>query len=216
MTFAAENRDELVERLNRIHAAIGATVENDFTRFPSRIMTRDGTITLLQDFSGGLSDAEIANFAHSLIATIANYRAHLGEYGRQHGFPNERRKAALQVLDGSPHFCVIKDLFNREKHPERPPHNGGYSRRDPTIREIHRIMRLTGPPGGGPTPEVFATAEGIEVRDRGEGGSASVMITADIVYCDTGEIGDLHNLALQAVATCEAALETLLAGEGST
>lgn len=144
MTFAAGNRDELVERLNRIHAAIGATVENDFTRFPSRILAMDGTITLHQDFSGGLSGAEIANFAHSLVATIANYRAHLGHYGRQHAFPIGRRKAALQVLDNSPDFCVIKDLFNREKHPERAPRNGGYSRRDPTIREIHRIMRLTG------------------------------------------------------------------------
>ena len=56
-------KDELVERLHRIYAALDDAVEGDLAQFPPKVIADEKRFSVYQDFLGGLSDAQISNFA---------------------------------------------------------------------------------------------------------------------------------------------------------
>lgn len=66
-----ENGD-LISRVQRLYAAIGATEETDISKFMPKVIYDGKRVGFYQDWSGGRSDAELVNTAHMLIYNIAN------------------------------------------------------------------------------------------------------------------------------------------------
>lgn len=57
--------EELLARVQRIYASIDAMQEFDMTKLPGTVRQDEGFISVSQDFTGGLSAAEIENTAHA-------------------------------------------------------------------------------------------------------------------------------------------------------
>ncbi len=136
----AVSDDDIFKRLNRLYAAVGATIEADLSKFPPTVIDQDGMFGIAQDFLGGLSPEEIENLAHSMIANIANFRTHLRAHAKSH--PGTDVGEILAVLDQSRPFQIIKDLFNNEKHGYRP-RGGGFSGLSPQLTDVNRVLQLT-------------------------------------------------------------------------
>lgn len=72
--------DELIMRTSRIYAAIHAVEEMDLSKLKGQVVETDKFAGAWNDFSGGLSEAEMSNLAHSLIHNIANLPNHLRKW----------------------------------------------------------------------------------------------------------------------------------------
>ena len=70
-------QDELLNRLYRIYAAVGASTEFDMAKLPGRIIRDEKVVGVFQDFSGGLTEHELSNAAQSVIHNIASLHDHL-------------------------------------------------------------------------------------------------------------------------------------------
>jgi hypothetical protein len=77
--------DDLIFRIQRLYAAIGATEETDIGKFKARVINDGRLRGIYQDWSGGLSDEELSNIAHSLIHNIANLKGHLRKWAHRNG-----------------------------------------------------------------------------------------------------------------------------------
>lgn len=195
------SEDDIFKRLNRVYTAVNETVELDLNKFPPKVTTGEGLFGIEQDFLGGLSAEQIENLAHSMIANIANFRAHLERHakGRDGG-----AAAALDVLDKAQEFQIIKDLFNNEKH-GYPPKDGGYSGLSPRLEDVNRVMRLTTAPRKGAGVAVTLGPKGMRVMAH-EGGGATVIITGKIVDHNGSHVGELRDVGLRALDACDQAL----------
>ncbi len=150
----------------------------------------------VQDFSGDLTPETMSNFAPG----------HLRRLARKLG----RDLAEIDaVIEASPAISILIDLANREKH--GPPRDGGRSGRSPEIHRIQRRLRLSGGSGAGSGVQVQYTASGPQVRGPG---SASVIITGDVIDANGAYIGDLNSVLLEAVSSWEALLSEWLPSSG--
>ena len=197
--------DDIFARVNRIYAAVDATVEADLSLFPPNVINDAGFFGIFQEFSGGLNTHQIENLAHSLIHNIANFRDHLRRFARSQGADVE---STSSILDDSSAVQLIKDLSNNDKHGYSSRKGDSRSARSPRLIEVSRGMRLsTGPDKGSRVSLTLGTAGPI-VRSSG-GGGANVVITGAIVAEDGERIGELSRIALEAVDACEIALSSV-------
>lgn len=198
--------DELIHRLRRIYAALDATEETDMSRFGLKTVVGTQWLCHYQDFTSGLSEEELENAVHSLIHNIANLHGHLR---RRAGNRSRDESIINEGFNNSPALMIIVDLSNNDKH-GYPSRKGGYSGKSPRIEEVTRSLRLstgTGmnssasvafPLGGGP-PEVRASGTG-EAR----------VVTGSTVLDRKGDIiGDVRDLALEAIKALERILDQL-------
>ena len=193
-------------KILRIYASIDASQEFDMAKLPARVVQDEGRVVVFQDFTGGLSVAEIQNVAYTLVHNIANLEDHLRRWARQNG---KDANKVTDVVQASHSLKLIKDLSNNDKHPY-PPRNGGWSRVSPKVIDIGRVMRLTTGEGAGSSIAMTLGPRGEpKITSRG-GGSGRTVITGKIVDRDENRIGDLYDTALEAVE----AWETLLAQLG--
>ena len=192
--------EELLLRVRRIYAAVGSTEESDPTKLRAVVIVTDKIRAMFQDFRGGLNDEQLTNYAHAMIHNIANLRDHLIKWAAQSGRAKER---VDEVLDESLDLQVITDLSNNDKH-GYPPRSGGRSGRCPKLVEINRVMQLTTKPVAGSSISMTLGADGTPVF-LGDG-KAKAVITGDVVDQDQQRIGDLHEIANQAVRAWEALL----------
>ncbi|MDA1271897.1 MAG: hypothetical protein O3A93_11675, partial [Chloroflexi bacterium] len=77
--------EELLMKILRIYASIDASQEFDMAKLPARVVQDEGRVVVFQDFTGGLSAAEIQNVAHNLVDNIAKLYDHLRQWARQNG-----------------------------------------------------------------------------------------------------------------------------------
>lgn len=197
--------DELVARVRRIYAAIDAVQEFDLGKVPATVISTPRLRAVMQDFGGGMSEEAIANAATILIYNISNLRDHLKRWVENNGEDAGKVDAAFA---GSLELRILKDLSNNDRH--GPPDRPGNSMLWPWLQEINRVMRLAPRPVKG---SVVALTIGPDGRPKVLGdGSASVVITGQVVDKDGKVLGDLFSMELKAVQ----AWETLLAEYGVT
>ncbi len=137
--------DVILQRINRIYAAIGEIEEDDPNKLKATVIQTDKIQAIFQDFRAGLSDDDLSNQAHSVIHNIANLRDHLKRWASHHG---QDKKKVDEAVDACPELQIIKDLSNNDKH-GYPPRKGGRSGQSPQLVEIDRVMRLQTQAGKG-------------------------------------------------------------------
>jgi len=200
--------DELLNRVDRIYASVDATQEIDMTKLPGIVRQEQGGVWFYQDFSSGLSKAEIQNIAYSLIHNIANLKDHLRRWARQNGTDPATIDQAIAASNA---LNIIIDLSNNDKH-GYPPRDGGNSGVAPQVSGIDRVMRLsTGGEAGSSIAMTFNNDGTPRIVSRGSG-SAKAVITGDVIDKDGNKLGDLDKFDHEAVE----ALEKLLADLGVT
>ena len=193
------NSNELSERVNRIYAALEGVREEDLAKFPPTVVTDEGRVYIWQDFRGGATDSELANAAILLIHNVAHLPDHLKKWASRNGMNKSKVDSALQA---SRAFLILKDLSNNDKH-GYPPRGGGHSGVSPHVAEFRRSLRLTTQPREGSSVGIILTTEGLkQVGD----GTSQVIITGDVLDAGGSNVGDLHDLAVEAVEAVEALL----------
>jgi hypothetical protein len=194
------NSDDLMGRLKRIYASLGSAEETDMSKLKAKTMSDGKCIGLHQDFTGGLSDEELENLAHSLIYNIANLHNHLERWAKKNGKDKSR---VDEVLNGSLALRIVQDLSNNDKH-GYPPRDGGESGKLPRIGKITRALQLTTSPQQGSFVAMTLGPGGIP-RISGSG-KARVVISAEVLDKDGSVIGDFRQTALEAIDAWECLL----------
>ena len=187
----------MVLRVKRLYATIKATEETDFSKFLPKEINDGHRKGFSQDWSGGLSEAELTNIAYSLIYNIAHFDAHLKKWADQ----NSQDKTKVDdMFNSSLALRIIKDLSNYDKH-AYPSRDGGHSGKSPRVDEFMRTMQMTTKPEKGSFVALTFTQQGIP-KVLGDG-TAKVIVSGDILDKDGNNIGDLHKTALEAVEAWE-------------
>ncbi len=189
------------ERVKRIYAALGETVEGDLTAIPPIVDLDEGGIRVWQDFTDGLSDAELENLLYSLIYNIA----HLKDHARRACKNLKIDPGQVDAIVRDESLRIVTDLSNNDKH-GYPPRDGGHSGKSPQIKKTERYLRMTTSGEPGSVTTVTYCPGGM--KSTGDG-SADVIITADVVDADDVKIGDAHELCVKALKVWESALKEL-------
>ncbi len=198
--------DELINRIRRIYAAIGATEEADFHKLQATVVRTKKVIGLYQDFHGGLSKEELSNLAHSMIHNIASLPNHLEKWAANN---KKDRNKVKDAVNHSPVLLVMIDLSNNDKH-GYPPRKGGRSGKSPKLVNINRVLQLRTKPEKGSTIRVSLDPDG--TLKKSGNGSAKAIITGEIINKNGDKIGELNQIAKSAVE----ALEQLLSEFNTT
>lgn len=192
---------ELLERIMRLRSAFGAAYCSDIKRLPARIHTTPNGHIYYQDFGGGKSQAEITNLLHSLLYNLGSFRDHLQDWGEARGIS---RASIANYLAQSVDYCVIIDLYNRDKH--GPPGNRkGLSGRAPYLGSARSCMRLRTHASNGSWVGLQANPNG-GFSKQGDG-FAEVVITADCLDKNGNSLGGICDIARRAIQYCEVALK---------
>lgn len=163
------------------------------SRLPGRVEKSAKWIAVTQDFSGGLTDEDFSNLAHSLIHNIANLEDHLRKWASHNG---KDKSLVDKTFKGSFELKVIKDLSNNDKH-GYPPRQRSHSGRAPKLVNPRRILRLT---TGATKGSSVAVTLGPDDRPIILGtGSGLAILTGDVVDDKDDIIGDLDDIANKAV-----------------
>lgn len=192
--------NDLLFRVQCLYAAIGAVEETDISKFLPEVINDGHRIGFYQDWSGGLTDADLTNIANSLIHNIANLRDNLKNWAARNGRDKTQIDAAFKKSEA---LKVIQDLSNNNKH-GYPPRNGGHSGKSPRVEKINRIMQMTTKAKRGSSVGLAFTLQGVP-KILGNG-TAKVIISGDILDRNNNRIGDLHKTALEAVKVWESVL----------
>jgi hypothetical protein len=192
--------DDLAHRIRRMYAAVEAVEEADISKFLPQVINDGHRIGFYQDWSGGLNDADLANFANSLIQNIASLEYHLKKWADHNGRDKTKVDAAFK---SSLALKIIHDLWNNDKH-GYPPRNGGHSGKSPKLGEVRRFVRLT--TKAEKDSYVCMTVNVQGVSQISGSGTAKVIISGDILDRDANNIGDFHKTALEAVEAWESVL----------
>ena len=184
-----------------MYAAIGETEEHDMRKLRARVRTGQHFACVCQDFSGGLSQAQLDNTAYGLVHNVASLRDHLKRWASHNARDKEKVEAALRA---STPLQIIIDLSNNDKH-GHPPRDGGKSGLSPRLTNVRRAMRLT-------TKSERGSWVGLTLDARGQPvvhgpGEAKAVLTGDIVDGAGTHIGELCDVASEAVGAWEQLLQ---------
>lgn len=195
--------EELKRRIRRIYAAVGATEETDLTQFKPVVLQSDSVVVMYQDWSGGKEEEEIENDAHLVIHNIGNLFDHLRRAAAKLGFNKDDVNVAAE---GSAAIQLVRDLSNNDKH-GYPPRDGGFSKSSPRVQNIRRVMRMS----SGAQPDGFAAVTLGPGGPQFSGtGSATVIITGEIVDPNGKPISDLDEVIPDAIAAWEQFLDRVV------
>lgn len=195
--------DELQARLQRIYAALDAILENDIGKAQPIVRSDERIIVFSQDFRGGLSDAEMENIAHSFIHNLANLRDHIWRWMIKNG---RDPKQINTFISANLPVAIIQDLSNNDKH-GYPPRNGGFSGKSPKLVNVCRIMQLS--TGTEPGSSVVVTFTPFSEQRVVGSGSATLIITGEVLDARGNVIGDLHVIQNDALKAWEGLLQSL-------
>ncbi len=192
--------DDLILRVERLNAAIKESEETEISKFLPTIINDGRRKGFSQDWSGGLTEAELTNIAQLLIYSIAHFDAPLKKWADQ----NSKDKAKIDhMFNSSLALRIIKDLSNYDKH-AYPPRDGGHSGKSPRIDKFRRVMQMTTKPVKNSFVVLTFTPQGVP-KVLGDG-TAKVVVSGDILDKDGNNIGELHEIALEAIEAWESVL----------
>jgi hypothetical protein len=195
--------DELSARLRRVYAALDATLETDIGKAHPVIQSDGKCIGIFQDFRGSLSDAQMENLSHSIIHNLANLRDHIRRWMKRNGQdPNQ----VNTFISANLPIAILQDLSDNDKH-GYPRRNGGISKKSPNPVNVRRIMQLS--TGTEPNSSI-----GVTITPSGDqrifgSGSATLIITGDVMDERGNIIGDLHVIQSEALSAWEGLLRSL-------
>ncbi len=189
--------DQMIQRIRRMHSAIGETVESDMTQLPATIVQNNVIFGVIQDFRGNKTREQFENTLHLLIDLIASLEYHLRRWASHNGHePNK----VTDFFHKSPPLQIVHDLWNSEKH--GPPREGeGRSGCNPRLENVCRVMKLSTQAKPGSLVGMTMGPGGIPVIHGN--GNAAAAITADIIAADGTLIGDADFILSRAVGDCE-------------
>ena len=193
-------KDDLISMVQRVYTAIGATEETDISKFVPKVINDGSRVGFYQDWSGGRSDAELANTAVILIYNIANIKDLLKRWCVRNG---KDKTKVDDAFNSSQALKIIKDLSNNDRHGYDPKKRGN-SGKSPRVDRITGIMQMTTKPEKGSFVSLTLDRQGVP-KIAGSG-TAKVIITGDILDRAGNKIGDLHETALEAVKIWESVL----------
>ncbi len=194
--------DQLIQRIRRMYAAIGETVETEMSQLPAFVISTDKINAVFQDFRGNKTPEQLENALHSLIAIIASLEYHLRRWAHNNG--HEPDKVTVTFRDSQP-LQIIHDLWNNEKHGYPLPNGRDRSGVAPRLRDVRRVMRLTTQPCKGSVVGMTMGRGGVPVI-HGDGNAAAV-ITGEVVDAEENMIGNADVLLSQAVDECESLMQ---------
>ena len=189
--------DEIHQRISRLYAAIGDIEEDAPDKLKATVIQTEKITAIFQDFRGGFSDEQLPNQAHTLIYHIANLRDHLRRWTVQNGHDKNK---VNQTVANCLEIQIIQDLSNNDKH-GYPPRDRGESGKCPQLIEINRVMRLQTQAKVGSMIGITLGAGGVPIF-FGDG-TAKAVVTGDVVDDAKNPIGDLYDIATQAVEAWE-------------
>lgn len=189
---------DLKGRIARLSAAVNQTIEKDLTKLPAKFASGKDGFSILQDFSGGKSDATLANELHSAIALIAGLEYFLQRWAAQNGKSAEHvRETFRQSTD----LQIIHDLWNSEKHAESLQGGRDRSGRGPRLADIHRALKITPGSRPGSWVSIGMGPQGIPVASGD--GSARAVLTGEVIDRYGSKIGDIDDIVARAIRQCE-------------
>ena len=189
--------DDLIPRVKRLYAAIKASEETEISKFLPKVINDGRRKGFSQDWSGGLTEAELTNIAQSLIYSIAHFDDPLKKWADH----NSQDKTKVDLMfNSSLALRIIKDLSNYDKH-AYPKRDGGHSGKSPRVDKFRRVMQMTTKPEKGSFVALTFTPQGVP-KVLGNG-TAKVVVSGDILDKDGNNIGDLHKTAFEAIEAWE-------------
>jgi len=191
---------EIQKRIERLYAAVGRVIERDFESLPATVISTPKGVLMHQDFSGGASEAEMSDALHSLIASVASFHDHMKQWARKHGVSED---SIHNYFAGSPDFCIVRDLWNNDKHGGTPDKDG-WSRKAPRLGSVRRVMELR-------TRAEANSSCFMTVGKRGQpvfsgNGDPRTVLTAEVVDKLGNGLGEAHGFIERAVSLCEKSL----------
>lgn len=191
----------LTDRIDRIYAALGAVQEPDVSKFKPKMINDGRRAGFYQDWMGELTEADVTNFAISLISNIASLEYHLKKWADHNG----RDKTVVdETFADSPELKIIHDLWNNDKH-GYPPRTPSKSRLCPRVDKFNRILQMTTKPEKGSSMRLTFNKQG--VPQIAGAGTAKIIITGDILDKEGNKIGDFYNTVLKALEAWENVLD---------
>src|SRR5581483_130867 len=111
--------------------------ESDMSKVPAKVVRNDRLISVVQDFSGGLGEAQITVLAQSVIHNIASFEYHLNGWAAHNGKSIQKVK---EMFRASLPLRIIHDLWDNDKHVTSRQGHSGLS---PRLEHVRRHARLT-------------------------------------------------------------------------
>ena len=192
---------DLRERVRRIYAALGETVEEDVSTLKPKVIRHETSTEVFQNFRGGLTQEQIVNVAHTAIHNIANLGDHLRQWAKRNSLdPRRVDKTIADSLD----LKVIIDLSNVDKH-GYPPRDRGLSGKALRLVDVDRVMRIS----SGPEPHsgAFVLMTPTPLPHVHGSGSVDVVVTGRVIDDSDNLVGELQDFMNNAVAAWEALLQ---------
>lgn len=185
-------------RIRQLHEVMGQARTSDLSVVQSRAGAVGKTFYAVVDFSDGVTDAALANTVSLCIANIACLKDHLKAWCKAHSKPFQ----GDTLIDSVHNVGLIHDLWNRDKHADLRQSRTGLF---PEIRNISRSARLTTQAQAGSWVAMTLDPRTGQLKTHGDG-KVEIVIDADVVDANGARIGDLLEIAEQAVAAWESAL----------
>lgn len=190
--------NDLHLRIRRIYAAVDAAVTPSaaFGKLAPCVHRSGPHISVLQDFAGGKSDAELANILHTAIGLVAGLRDILLE---KFDGTESTQSAIRQCFSSSPSLETLRHLWNTDKH--------GTGRPKPCrIDGIKAVCRL----------RLEGASKSITMTLRKDGtpvvfgdGTANVIVSGDIHYQGEARVDDAYDVLMSGVSDIERLLSQL-------
>lgn len=150
------------------------------------------------DFSGGASEAELANVASLCIANIVCFKDHLKAWCTASGKPFQ----GDALIDSNRDVAIIHDLWNRDKHYDLARSR---SKLFSEVRNLIRVARLTTQTQAESWVAIAMDPRTGQLKTHGDG-KVELVIGADVLDSTGARAGDLTEIAERAVDAWEQTL----------
>ena len=193
--------NELQARIDRMRHALGATRSESLDGLKVDCYVGPTSVYFFMDFNQGRTPTELEYSAYALIAIIASLKDHLKHWCTQHG----QRFLGDQLINTNMNVALVHDLWNTDKHAAmNGPSRSGMR---PTLCELRQVMTLaTGTTVGSWAIFTFDPRTGLPSANTGEGGSATLMIDAQIVDEQGIVVACLQDVCARSIDSWEGAL----------
>ena len=185
-------------RIRQLHEAMGQMRTEDLSDVRPDIRANAKFFYVGCDFSGGASDAELANIVSLCIANIACLKDHLKAWCKADGKPFQ----GDALIDSNQDVAIIHDLWNRDKHCDLEKSR---SKLFPEVRNVIRAARLTTQSQAGSWVAMTMDPRTGQLKTHGDG-KVELVIDAEVFDSTGARVGDLTKIAERAVAAWEQAL----------
>lgn len=188
-------------KIRQMHHALGQLTDADLSQLRAEFTQTDSYRRSMMDFNQKIPEAELANAASLLVASIASIKDHLKVWCNNHGVKFE----GDNLINSDRDVAIIHDLWNIDKHSEldKKPRSG----HTPRLVDLAQRLRLTAG-GAGPSSVFvgFNLSTGTLSKEITGGGNAVLIIDAVVVDESDAKLGEFADISERAASAWEAEL----------